>query len=486
VTADQPEPRPALDGFWAGLVACHGDLSALLRTVAEQVVAVLGDGCVLTTLTPDGTELEPAAIAHCEPRVAAAMRSVLGGERARVGEGIAGTVAAERHPILLNDPPRHPISATTPEQFLPFLRDHPMQALMIVPLVAAGELVGTLGAVRTSSSAPFVTAELRLLQSLGERAALAIADATASPRSVGPEDHEAVYRHSAEGILVTTPDGHILAANPSACAALGRTEHDLVRHGCDAVFDQGDQNLGPALAERLAAGHVRAELVLCRGDGTRFSADVASTIYTTIDGKARTSLIFRDVTALIARREAAAERLAELERVAEHDPLTDLDNRRRFAAAAEEALTTADRLGLVAHLIFIDIDDLKEINDLHGHAAGDEAIVALASAIRRQAADTEAACRFGGDEFTMLTLGSTDDEVTDLIDRIERDAATAVGPFLGLSFSTGVAARPVGAAMTVEDLLERADRAMYDRKRSCRGGGSAKGPTVTGMPRSRG
>jgi GAF domain-containing protein len=140
-----------LDTFWQALVERRRDMPGLLRTIADRVVEVMGDGCVLTTVTDDGTELRAEAIAHSDKVVADAMREVLGRGNVRIGEGIAGRVAADRRPVLLNDLPAEVVDETTPVRFLPFVRDHPMQALMIVPLVTGGELLGTLGAVRTRS-----------------------------------------------------------------------------------------------------------------------------------------------------------------------------------------------------------------------------------------------------------------------------------------------------------------------------------------------
>jgi GAF domain-containing protein len=182
----------ALDGFWTLLVERHGDLDALLRTIADRVVDLLGDGCVLSTVAPDGNELEPRVVVHVDPDVSYAMRGVLGASNVRIGEGIAGHVAADRRAVLLNHLRPETVADTTPERFLPFLRDHPMRSLMIVPLLAAGELMGTLGAVRTSSDEPYTAADLRLLEALAERAALAIAAAVTSPRSVGAADFEAI------------------------------------------------------------------------------------------------------------------------------------------------------------------------------------------------------------------------------------------------------------------------------------------------------
>lgn len=460
----QPDRREVLDDFWGALVDSSRDLPALLRTIAERVVAVIGDGCVLTRLSEDGTELQPEAVVHADEEVGRAMRAVLGAGNVRIGEGITGSVAADRHAVLLNDLEPETVAEATPERFLPFLRDHPMRALMIVPLVAGEELLGTLGAVRTSSDRGYTAGDLRMLEALAERAALAIASALAAPTTIGGADYEAIYRQNLDGVLFTAPDGHILAANPAACSILRMTEQQIVRAGRDALVVADDPRLAPALAERAASGQVRAELRMRRGDGTTFVADVSSTIFTTPEGKVRASVIFRDVSDDVASREHTRNRLAELEDMADRDPLTGLLNRRGFAIASHHALATADRRGAVSQFVFVDVDHLKSINDTEGHSAGDAALVAIASAIRRAIRDVDVACRLGGDEFVILIGDTPGDDVARVADRIRHELAMDPTAPPDLSFSIGVAERKPHEQRSLDALVDAADREMYQQR----------------------
>jgi diguanylate cyclase (GGDEF)-like protein/PAS domain S-box-containing protein len=461
---ESSHPRSDLEEFWTTLQDRRHDLEALLRLIAERVVAILGDGCVITTVSGEGTTLQPRAIVHSDPTVARAMRAVLGGKDARIGEGIAGTAAADRRTIVLNGLEPEVVAETTPEQFLPFVRDHPMRAIAVVPLHAAGELVGTLGSIRTSSDAPYSAEDQRLLESLADRAALAIADAIAGPRTIGPADFEAIYRYNPEGVLLTTPDGHILAANPAACAILGMTEREILQRGREGLIDPNDPRLAPALAERTASGHARAELTMHRGDGSTFVASVSSTIFTTPDHKVRATVIFRDVSDEVAARELAMARVVELERTAGRDPLTGLWNRRGFTVAAEHALATAERQNVVAQVVFVDIDGLKELNDTRGHTAGDAALVAVASAIDRALREVDVAGRIGGDEFVFLVVDTPSEDVHLVIERISAELGTDPGAPDMLTFSFGVVERPAHSAATLSELVHAADQDMYQRK----------------------
>ena len=471
----RPDGRETLDDFWEDLVRCGRDLPQLLRTIARRVVEVIGDGCVLTRVSEDGSELRPVGVFHADEAVGEAMRAVLSERNVRVGEGIVGTVAVERRSVVLNDLEPETVAGATPARFLPFLRDHPMRALMIVPLVAGEDVLGTLGAIRTSTPGGYTPADLRMLEALAERAALAIASALEAPTTIGAADYEAIYHHSLDGVLFTAPDGHILAANPAACSILRMSEQQILAGGRDALVVAEDPNLAPALAERAAAGRLRAELLMRRGDGSTFVADVASTIFTTPDGKVRASVIFRDISTEVESRAHVLHRLAELEEMADRDPLTGLLNRRGFAIAARHVLAAADRRGLVSQIVFVDVDNLKVINDTGGHAAGDAAILAVASAIRRSVREGDVACRLGGDEFVVLAGATPSGDAARISERIRHELDTDPTAPAALSCSLGVVERAARDERTLEALLEAADREMYQQRMlvRLRAGGAA-------------
>jgi diguanylate cyclase (GGDEF)-like protein/PAS domain S-box-containing protein len=448
--------------FWTAMDEHRHDLGALLDLIARRVVSLLGDGCVLATVTEDGLWLHPTAIAHVDPPVEAAMRAVLEAQDTRIGEGLAGTVAADRRSMLLNDLQPATIAETTPAQYLPFVRDHPMRALAIAPLVAAGELVGTLGAVRTSSDRPFTDEDLRLVEGLAERAALAIVEALGGPRSVGPSDFEAIYRHSLDGVLITVPDGHILAANPAACEILGMTEREIRAAGRWGLMVAEDPNLPVALAERATAGRARAELSMYRGDGSTIVVDVGSTIYTD-RGRTRAVVIFRDVTEQATARDVARSRVDELEHAAHRDVMTGLLNRRGFVVATEAALAACDRRSAPSCILFVDLDGLKDINDRGGHAAGDAAIVEVGAAIHRALREEDIACRLGGDEFVALLVDTDLRGAQQVVERIRSELAPPPGRE-ALSISTGAVERTPEVRAVLDELIAAADREMYQQK----------------------
>ena len=157
---------------------------------------------------------------------------------------------------------------------------------------------------------------------------------------------------------------------------------------------------------------------------------------------------------------------AQLSFQAFHDPLTGLTNRRRFMEATSTALAERKRPGTIAAL-FLDLDDFKTINDTLGHAAGDDALIAVAERIRSGLRGSDVAARLGGDEFGVL-LRDIDDEGR-AIEVAERMLASLTTTMRISDVPVDVAAS-IGIAIdsadvqSVDDLLGNADIAMYRAK----------------------
>ena len=123
--------------------------------------------------------------------------------------------------------------------------------------------------------------------------------------------YRSLFENSIDGVLLTAPNGDILAANPAACRLLGRTEAEICAAGRAGVVDQADPRLPGLLEERMRTGQFRGELTLVCGDGTRFPAEVSSGMFRDRDGSLKTSMIFRDITERIQAYNLLEQRVAE-------------------------------------------------------------------------------------------------------------------------------------------------------------------------------
>ena len=121
------------------------------------------------------------------------------------------------------------------------------------------------------------------------------------------DQYRSLFESSIDEILLTAPDGSIFAANPAACRMLGRTQEEICAAGRDGVIDPADPRLHAALAERARTGRFAGELTLKRKDGTRFPAELTTSVFKDRDGRERTSMIIRDITDRKRMEEAVRE-----------------------------------------------------------------------------------------------------------------------------------------------------------------------------------
>jgi diguanylate cyclase (GGDEF)-like protein len=158
--------------------------------------------------------------------------------------------------------------------------------------------------------------------------------------------------------------------------------------------------------------------------------------------------------------------------LAQTDGLTGLPNFRSFHARLEEEVARAHRYGHPLACAMVDLDGLKQINDQLGHAAGNRAILALADAVREELRDTDFAARYGGDEFVVLLPYTNEAQGALFAERLRKrlaDVSEQAG--LPVRGSIGVAAvmpEELDSPDAAEDLLRRADEALYNAKRSGR------------------
>lgn len=153
------------------------------------------------------------------------------------------------------------------------------------------------------------------------------------------------------------------------------------------------------------------------------------------------------------------------------DELTGLTNRRGFLCVANHALALCRRHHRPATLIFFDLDDLKTINDVYGHEAGDGAIQAFSRILSEAFRDSDVVARLGGDEFCTLLTGTLQQQLARPIRRLnaalQAHNARSGRPFR-LAYSMGAVLYSHHEHRDVADLLAEADRCMYAHKRGKR------------------
>jgi len=268
------------------------------------------------------------------------------------------------------------------------------------------------------------------------------------------------------GILFVAHDGRIVYSNP-AFTRIWKLPPGLPLIGRNPQQVLGDS--GPALARPLEQA---PHLLRAPGPGDTagvFELQFADGRLVTQQGHAVEDIYGRPVGQLWLFEDVSSERQTadQLIYLAERDALTGLYNRHRFNEELGRMLADAQRNGSRLALLFLDLDDFKYINDTFGHQAGDAMLIRVAGEVAGQVRRNELFSRLGGDEFAVLVPDISDEMLRVLADRITRAIALVrfhfQGQSLRLTSSLGIAVYP-DHADNAEDLISRADTAMYQAK----------------------
>ena len=281
-----------------------------------------------------------------------------------------------------------------------------------------------------------------------------------------PADRRSAFANAPMGILLATPSGLVVDANPAFATMLGRTTEDL--YGCsvlDLIHDEDAPATIEAYSELVHRRRtMRHETRLVRHDGSVVPVQVTSSwVEGTPDGDPpHVVAIIEDITERKALEAALVHRSL-------HDPLTGLPNRILFGDRLRHALERGHRERTPTCLLGIDLDGFKEINDQHGHPVGDEVLVAFAERLRSVLRSSDTAARVGGDEFSIVCENSERADAEALAQRLQH---TVTEPLriddvvipLGMSVGIGTVAGGTDPELAYELLIREADDAMYADK----------------------
>lgn len=173
------------------------------------------------------------------------------------------------------------------------------------------------------------------------------------------------------------------------------------------------------------------------------------------------------IVLLLWQAQRQLRRSRRLHRMAMTDPLTGVANRRRLEYVGAMALAHAHAMGEPLSLIALDVDHFKAVNDTHGHPIGDQVLISLTAACQRALRQVDQLGRLGGEEFVAILPGSDAAAALRVAERLRREvhdmSLEHLAPGLRLSISLGVTAKGPEQD-TLDQLLKRADRALYRAK----------------------
>jgi PAS domain S-box-containing protein len=250
-----------------------------------------------------------------------------------------------------------------------------------------------------------------MLSALAAHAVLAIESSrqmTALESSLGR--YRAVIAGTLDCVVAVDEDDRLVEFNPAAERTFDyRAEDVLGRDVADVLVPPESRPFYRSLAQRIRENpgssllDRRIETNVIRSDGTEFPVELT---VARVEGAGGLGPSFYAIVRDIAERRRGEQRLAYL---AYHDALTGLPNRILVEQEVDLALARARRAGGAAALMFVDLDDFKEVNDRLGHAAGDRLLANVSSRLRSVLRDSDVLARQGGDEFLVL-LGDLSDD----------------------------------------------------------------------------
>ncbi len=265
------------------------------------------------------------------------------------------------------------------------------------------------------------------------------------------------------GMALEDLDGRFAEVNPALCQMLGRSAQWLLGRSLRDLLNPedevADRRLRDSIRSReLASG--QGERCLMRPDGEVVWVLHSVGLLTDDHGVAQHHIShYLDIT----EARGARERMAHL---ATHDGLTGLLNRSGFLTAIAPILAHPARVGAGLALLFVDLDDFKDVNDWLGHSGGDLVLAEVGSRIRSALRGQDLVARFGGDEFVVLLTGLRRASDAQMIaDQVHDRVGSVIevdGHRIRVRLSIGLAV--VGHDERADDALKRADLSMYRAK----------------------
>ena len=388
----------------------------LVEQMADGVVVLDGDGCVVDA-NPSAVEMLRVPRTEMLGESGDAVLSCIQGGSAALRDGGSGHVAL-------------PIGSTRASRYV---------EIGVTPLVVGpGRPPGQLVTLHDATAERNATERLMLARQ--------------------------VYDTANEGIVVTRSGDveRIVDVNEAFCRLTGRSREDTVGQPVSSLYsERNTPEFYKAMDRTLSeTGEWRGEVWQMRVDGTEFPSWLSlSTTEDDVDHVRHVVSVFTDITEIKKAEE-------QLRHNATHDALTGLPNRTLLDDRLEQALARARRAGTGLAVLFLDLDDFKDVNDTLGHAQGDVLLTEVAESIVPVLRESDTVARVGGDEFSIVIADVKDPAQAEVTAR--RVLKAMGGPHhldadVHITASIGIALFPADGA-DAAILMQHADLAMYGAK----------------------
>lgn len=426
--------------------------------------------CSILLLDADGQHLRHGA----GPSLPQAYCDSIDGVKIGEGVGSCGTAAYTAQETLVADIAHDPLWKDYKDLALPYN----LRACWSIPIISSkGRVLGTFANYHTTPRAPQPD-ELQAIRRGAYLAGLAIEHhQTEQLLIIGQELQRKAALHTqtildnmADGVITINDQGIIESFSKAASAIFGYSAEEVIGRNVSMLMPEPDRSEHDQHIERnlisgedMVLGKVR-EVNGLRKDGITFPM---SLIISKIMGSEQTTYIglLRDITQ--QRRNEQ-----EIRRLAFYDPLTGLPNRRLLMDRLRQAMATSKRTGEHGCVMFIDLDHFKTLNDTLGHDVGDELLQQVATRLNDCVRECDSVARLGGDEFVVLleSLSHCAEEAATQAEVVAHKILDTLGKPYRLRGHDYTSTPSIGIVIfaldheSMEDLLKKADVAMYQAK----------------------
>jgi diguanylate cyclase (GGDEF)-like protein/PAS domain S-box-containing protein len=334
-----------------------------------------------------------------------------------------------------------------------------------VPLKIESEVIGAMVTQSYTDPDRFSHTDINLLVTASDQVALAIERKKAQEALLQSEiKHRSIIESVKDGYCETDPEGRIVFFNEALCAITGFSADALNGMLFTNLLADKSETDHPFSALETDKKEVETSLTISRRNGRLKHIGIRPTAIRDEDGRPTG---YRTFVRDIDEQKQYEEKLVFL---AYHDPLTGLNNRKGFYEYLKNVVKQARRNASRLAVIYMDIDKFKQVNDTLGHEIGDELLKTIAHRLQDSLRETDFISRIGGDEFTIVMTNDTSFHPNKLAVKIGnaiRFPYDLSGHTIDyVSASIGISIYPDDNAKDIEDLVKKADMAMYEAKKT--------------------
>ncbi len=285
-----------------------------------------------------------------------------------------------------------------------------------------------------------------------------------------PELLHHIINAVADPIFVKNERHEFVLVNDALCRLLGHSREDLLGKSDYDFFPEAEADVFWRLDDQVfSTGRENLnEEKITDAQGKTHIISTKKAVFLDANSHEKFLVgVIRDVTHQKETEAQLEGALAQLQQQSLTDSLTGLNNRRGFLLVGQQQMKTAVRLQKTACLFYLDLDNLKFVNDTLGHKKGDELLVNTARVLEGFFRNSDVLARLGGDEFVALTINEDPEDAPKIEARLQEviDIYNASPENVPIRASIGFARALSGQPVTLEDLLSQADQAMYRVKR---------------------